>query len=59
MPVLVLIRNDSAITADKMDKAGDGYTKQEKQTLLEKFKETVMKDGNTVDFFTDINATFC
>ncbi len=48
MPIWVLIREKSAITADKMDKPDPKYPKQE---MLEKFIAKVMNDGNTVDFF--------
>jgi len=53
MPVLVLIKKNSAITEDEKD-TGDG--KYEKMQRLDTFRERVKNDGNTVDFFTDINS---
>ena len=55
LPVLVLIRKDDAIIASKMDTGDTKHTKQEKMDLLLRFKDKVKKDGNTVDFFSDIN----
>ena len=55
LPVLVLIRKDDSIVASKMDKGNAKHTKQEKQDLLVRFKDKVKTDGNTIDFFTDIN----
>ena len=54
LPVWVLIREKSAITADKMDDSDAKHSKQEKQQLLETFTEKVKNDGNTVAFFKDI-----
>lgn len=53
LPVLVLIRESSAITASEQD-AGD--TKFEKMKKLDEFRTRVQNDGNTVDFFTDLNS---
>lgn len=53
LPVLVLIKNSSDIAQSKMDTGDDKYTKMQK---LEEFREKVQNDGNTVDFFTDINS---
>lgn len=53
LPVLVLIKEPSAITESEKD-TGDGkYDKMEK---LDEFRERVKNDKNTVDFFTDLNS---
>ena len=52
MPVYVLVENENNITKSKMDKT-DTSKKQEK---LNKFREKVMDDKNTVDIFDDIKA---
>ena len=51
LPVLVLIKELSSITQDKID-VGEGHL--EKQRLLELFRTHVKNDGNTVDWFSTI-----
>lgn len=53
LPVLVLIKKPSAITESEKDDGDDKYDKMRK---LDGFRERVQNDGNTVDFFTDINS---
>ena len=53
LPVLVLIKEPSAITENERDAGDDKYDKMKK---LDEFREKVMNDGNTVDFFTDLNS---
>lgn len=53
LPVLVLIKEASAITDDKRDGGEDKYEKMKK---LDAFREKVKDDKNTVDFFTDLNS---
>lgn len=53
LPVLVLIKQPSSITEDKKDIGDDKYSKMEK---LDKFRQKVKNDNNTVDFFTDVNS---
>ena len=53
MPVLVLIKESSAITESEKDTGDDKY---EKMKRLDEFRERVKNDRNTVDFFTDINS---
>ncbi len=53
LPVLVLIKDSSAITDSEKD-TGDG--KYEKMRRLDDFRERVKNDENTVDFFTDVNS---
>lgn len=56
LPVLVLIKESSEITEIEQD-IGDGkYDKYAKMKMLEKFRNRVKNDGNTIDFFTDINS---
>lgn len=50
LPVLVLIKEPLTIIEAKKDTGFDKYEKMEK---LDKFREKVKNDGNTVDFFTD------
>lgn len=52
LPVLVLIKQASAISESEQDTGVDKYTKMQK---LDQFRDKVKNDGNTVDFFTDIN----
>lgn len=52
LPVLVLIKELSAITESEKDTGDDKYDKMQK---LDEFREMVKDDKNTVDFFTDIN----
>ncbi len=54
LPVLVLIRNAKSITEDKVDTSDENHDKYEKQRLLEAFKSRVKNDGNTVDFFDQV-----
>ena len=53
LPVLVLIKKSSAITESEQD---TGDNKYEKMAKLDKFRERVKNDENTVDSFTDINS---
>ena len=53
LPVLVLIKESSAITASEQDTGEDKFEKMKK---LDEFRNKVKNDGNTVDFFTDINS---
>lgn len=53
MPVLVLIKESSAITESEKDTGDDKY---EKMKRLDEFRERVKNDRNTVDYFTDINS---
>ena len=53
LPVIVLIQKDSAITENKKDTGEDKYIKMKK---LDTFRSKVKNDGNTVDFFTDLNS---
>ena len=56
LPVLVLIKESSAITGSKQDTNDEKYDKYTKMRMLEEFRNKVKNDGNTVDFFTDINS---
>lgn len=53
LPVLVLIKQSSAIVESEIDTGDDKYDKMKK---LDEFREKVKGDNNTVDFFTDINS---
>lgn len=53
MPVLVLIRETSAITEDKKDNGEDKYDRMKR---LESFREKVKNDDNTIDSFTDLSS---
>lgn len=53
LPVLVLIKESSAITENGKDTGDDKYTKMQK---LDVFRDKVKNDKNTVDFFTDLNS---
>lgn len=53
LPVLVLIKESSAITENEKDSGNDKYDKMKK---LDTFRERVKNDKNTVDFFTDLNS---
>lgn len=53
LPVLVLIKELSAITASEQDTGDDRYLKMQK---LDEFRRRVKNDKNTVDFFTDLNS---
>lgn len=53
LPVLVLVKESSAITESEKD-TGDG--KYDKMKRLDEFRERVKNDENTVDFFTDLNS---
>ena len=48
MPVLVIIKSENSITADKQDKGDD---KHDKQRRLEEFKKRIKNDGITIDTF--------
>ena len=52
LPVLVLIKEPSAIVESEKDAGEDKYDKMQR---LDKFRERVKNDKNTVDFFTDLN----
>lgn len=56
LPVLVLIKESSAITESEQDIGDEKYDKYTKMKMLEEFRNRVKNDGNTVDFFTDINS---
>ena len=53
LPVLVLIKEPTVIVESERDAGEDKYDKMQK---LDKFRERVKNDGNTVDFFTDLNS---
>lgn len=53
LPVLVLIKKSSAIAESEKDTGDDKYDKMRK---LDEFRDRVKNDGNTVDFFEDINS---
>lgn len=53
LPVLVLIKKSSAIVESEKDTGDDKYDKMRK---LDEFRDRVKNDGNTVDFFEDINS---
>lgn len=53
MPVLVLIKESSAITESERDTGDNKYEKMQK---LDDFRTRVKNDRNTVDFFTDLNS---
>ena len=55
LPVLVLIRNTEFITVDKMDTSDETHDKYYKQRLLDAFRNRVKNDGNTVDFFDQVD----
>ena len=52
LPVLVLIKDPLSIIESKKDTGKDKFDKMKK---LEDFREKVTHDGNTVDFFKDLN----
>ena len=56
LPILVLIKESSAITESGQDTDDEKYDKYTKMRKLEDFRKRVKNDGNTVDFFTDINS---
>ena len=56
LPILVLIKESSAITESEQDTDDEKYDKYTKMRKLEDFRKRVKNDGNTVDFFTDINS---
>lgn len=51
--VIVLIKDRSSITEDKKDMGEDKYDKMKR---LDEFRNRVVNDGNTVDFFMDISS---
>lgn len=53
LPVLVLIKEPSAIVESEKDTGDEKYDKMKR---LDEFRERVKKDNNTVDSFTDINS---
>ena len=53
LPVLVLIKESSAITESEKDAGEDKYEKMKK---LDEFRKRVKNEENTVDFFTDLNS---
>ncbi len=53
LPVLVLIKEATAIVESEKDTGNDKYDKMRK---LDDFRERVKNDGNTVDFFSDLNS---
>jgi len=56
LPVLVLIKESSVITESEQDVGDKKYDKYMKMRMLEEFRNRVKNDGNTVDFFTDLNS---
>lgn len=56
VPILVLIKESSAITANEQDVGDEKYDKYTKMRMLEEFRQKVKDEGNTVDFFTDLNS---
>ncbi len=53
LPVLVLIKQESAISENMKDTGDDKYDKMKK---LDEFRTKVKNDDNTVDFLTDLNG---
>ena len=53
LPVLVLIKQPSAISESEKDTGNDKYDKMKR---LDECREKVKNDKNTVDFFTDLNS---
>lgn len=53
LPVLVLIKESSAITESEKDAGEDKYEKMKK---IDEFRKRVKNEENTVDFFTDLNS---
>ncbi len=53
LPVLVLIKESSAIVESEKDTGDDKYDKMKR---LDEFRKRVENDGNTVDYFTDLNS---
>lgn len=53
LPVLVLLKESTAITESEKDTGDDKYEKMKK---LDEFRTKVKNDENTVDFFTDLNG---
>ena len=53
LPILVLIKEPSAISESEKDTGNDKYDKMKR---LDEFREKVKNDKNTVDFFTDLNG---
>lgn len=56
LPVLVLIKNTSSITEDKMDSGYSKYDKYELFRRLNVFRDKVKNDKNSVAFFDDLNG---
>lgn len=56
LPVLVLIKEPSIITEIERDTDDSKYDKYEKMKRLDAFRNRVMNDKNTVDFFKDIDS---
>lgn len=53
LPVLVLVKESSAIVESERDTGDDKYDKMKK---LDEFRDRVLGDKNTVDFFADLNS---
>lgn len=53
LPVLVLIKEPSAITESEKDTGDDKYDKMKR---LDEFRKKVKNDGKTVDFFTSLDS---
>lgn len=53
LPVLVFIKDSSVITENQKDSGDDKY---EKMKRLDIFRAKVQNDGNTVDYFKDLNG---
>ena len=56
IPVLVLIKNPTLITEDKKDAGDDQHNKYELMKRLDEFRSKVKNDGNTVDFFENLEG---
>ena len=56
LPVFVFIKQTSAIKENEKDTGDEKYNKYDKMERLDKFREKVKSDDNTVDFFTDISS---
>lgn len=55
LPILVFIKKPDTITEDKKDEDDGKYDKYEKMKRLDAFREMVKDDGNTVDFFENVD----
>ena len=53
LPVFVLIKETSAISESEKDTGNDKYDKMKR---LDEFRKRAENDGNTVDYFTDLDS---